>query len=351
MRDEEISKRLQQQMDAVHVLPDLRRKTLMKIEGKEEPEVKKKIAFTPVLAFAILMVSICTALAAGFFWNHPLEDELEINGNNREKYQSTHLLAAPELSETHGGITISTDQCVVDEHSAYISFRISGWSLADGDEPGFDIAKCSLGLKESSSISGAFACVWSDADQAEVFADDEGTLVYCFYASAMEESMIGRSVHVELGNPGVYRKDKSLTIDVMQEDIWTFDWELTGTQANIIWEKIDQPIGTTEWTLSSFSLTPVTAIVTLTPPANMTYDESAVEKIPYFLGVIMADGTELRLSGMGGGQVYENAYREVISLNHIIEDLKNVRSILFAVPAGSDIMKVELPESSYYNER
>ncbi len=350
MRDEEISSRLRRQMDAVHVPPDLLRKTLMKTVGKEEPEMKKKFAFSPVLAIAILIISICTALAAefGFFWNHPLESELEIDDTNREKYQSAHLLAAPGLSQTHGGITISTDQCVVDEHTAYISFRISGWDLAEGDEPGFDIAKCSLGLNRACSISSAFACIWSDEAQAEIYADNDGNLVYCFYISTLQESLLGRPIHIELGNPGIYRKDKSLEIDVMAYETWTFDWELTGTEANIRWEKIEQPIGKTEWILRSFSLTPVIAIVTLTPPASLTYDESVEDKIPYFLGVMMMDGTEIRLSGMGGREVYENSYREIVSLNHIIGDLENVREILFSTRGSKSITHVRLPEANVH---
>lgn len=353
MRDEEISKRLQQQMDTVHVLPDLRRRTLMKIEGKEEPEMKKKIAFTPVLAFAILMVSICTALAAGFFWNHPLETELDINDSNREQYQAANLLAMPDLTQTHNGITVSVDQCAVDEHTAYISFRINGWTLADGDEPGFDIAKCDLGLEEGSSITGGFSSVWSDEKKAEMFADDEGTLVYCFYACAMEESMIGRSVHVELGNPGIYRKDKSLTIDVMQEDTWTFDWTLTGTQESIYWGNIDLPIGDTQWVMNSFNLSPVTAIITSTPPAGIQFGENVndAEKLPTFVGVVMDDGTEYRLTGMGGSEMKDNAYREVVSLARIVGGLENVRAVLFTVPGSNATMSIELPEINSHTEK
>lgn len=350
MRDEEISIRLRRQMDAVHVPPDLLKKTLMKIDGKEKPEMKKKFAFTPVLVMTLLIISICTALAVefGFFWNHPLESELEIDDTNREKYQSTNLLATPGLSQTRGSITISTDQCVVDEHTAYISFRISGWELAEGDEPGFDIATCSLGLNKSCSISSAFACIWSDEKQAEVYADNDGNLVYGFYISTLEESLLGRPIHIELKNPGIYRKDKSMQIDVMAYEAWTFDWELTGTEANIHWDRINQPIGKTEWILSSFSLTPVTAIVTLTPPADLIYDESVEDKIPYFLGVMMMDGTELRLSGMGGGEVYENSYREIVSLNHIIGDPENVREILFATRGSKSIIRVRLPETNVH---
>ena len=72
------------------------------------------------------------------------------------------------------------------------------------------------------------------------------------------------------------------------------------------------------------------------------------EKLPTLVGVVMADGTEYKLTAMGGGggDLIKNTYREVVSLDRIVGGLENVRAILFTVPGSNATMRVELPEIS-----
>ena len=43
------------------------------------------------------------------------------------------------LVVTDHGITVAPDTVIVDERFVYMSFSISGYSVADGEEPGFDM--------------------------------------------------------------------------------------------------------------------------------------------------------------------------------------------------------------------
>ena len=46
------------------------------------------------------------------------------------------------LAVTDHGVTIEPDTVVVDERFAYMSFRISGYAVAEREEPGFSVSSC-----------------------------------------------------------------------------------------------------------------------------------------------------------------------------------------------------------------
>ncbi len=46
---------------------------------------------------------------------------------------------SPSLAVTNNGVTIEPDTVIVDERFVYMAFRISGYSVADRMEPGFDM--------------------------------------------------------------------------------------------------------------------------------------------------------------------------------------------------------------------
>lgn len=99
----------------------------------------------------------------------------------------------------------------------------------------------------------------------------------------------------------------------------------------------------------------MTAIVTSTAPADFQFGENVndAEKLPTFVGVVMADGTEYKLTAMGGGggDLMKNTYREVVSLDCIVGGLENVRAVLFTMPGSNTTMTVELPEIHNYTEK
>ena len=84
MRDEEIRSCLQEQMASVHVPTSVYYRTLQAINEKDEIIVKKKITCTPVIAVLMILAMLGTAVAAGFLWGHPLEQEMEISDDTKQ---------------------------------------------------------------------------------------------------------------------------------------------------------------------------------------------------------------------------------------------------------------------------
>ena len=255
-------------------------------------------------------------------------------------------MSEPALTQTHEGITISLDQCIADEHSAYISFRISGWKLKEGDEPRFDQASCRMGLTGAQGTSGNFLSVWSAENQTECFTDENGDLFYCFTVSAIDDTLPGRDVHVEFRNLGHYREGQTIIIDVDMVETWTFDWALTGTTEKRVWKDLSLPIGESEWVLREVVFSPVTAVFLLSSPQGVENDD--LDGQPWFLGIIDKDGTEHRLPGGGGCSVIQQEdqtlFKAVESFHKVI-DVSSVCSVLFVFPEEDAICQVNLPDT------
>lgn len=136
MKDDELREKLTRGMASVRVPVALKNKVYMNVERKDETYMKKKMSFAAALALVLVMVTASIALAEYFLWGHPLETEMNIDASDKQHYEDTNMLAEPGLEQTHAGVTVRVDQCLVDGHTAYIAFHVKGYALADGDEPG-----------------------------------------------------------------------------------------------------------------------------------------------------------------------------------------------------------------------
>ena len=96
---------------------------------------------------------------------------------------------SPSLAVTINGVTIEPDTVIADERFVYMAFRISGYSVADRTEPGFDMVNVYQGdhpEDESAwvNMSGTMydgivldengASVYEDGTSVESYEDGNG---------------------------------------------------------------------------------------------------------------------------------------------------------------------------------
>lgn len=345
MRDDEIRSRLKEETASIHAPNDVCYRILRRIEGKEEPIVKKKLLLSPVLSIILMTMFVCTALAAaGFLWGHPLDDTLQLGSGGN----TAGVVSYPDISVNQEDVTVRLDQCVVDEHTAYIAFVISGYQLPEGKDPGFRNADAIIELESGHGKAGHFLAYSADGN-TDTYMDDSGNLVYAFLISSPNESLIGRNVHIEFTDLGIWNDAKPKTVDTVVPGTWTFDWTLTGVVHTATYANLSLPIGDTGWILTSASITPVTAIVTMDGPKNIqdTGNSDAQHAEPFFLGVVHNDGQEERLAGMLGGTDHSVEHKQYVTLNRVI-DVGSLKSLIFAVPDAMEPIYVDLPEQAVF---
>lgn len=152
----------------------------------------KKLFKTQAAAIAgvcILAVSSISAVAAiHHYWGRGMNGNIQASDEQQQVLTEKNVAKvyseepdSQSLAVTDNGVTIEPDTVVVDDRFVYMSFRISGYSVADRMEPGFEIVNVYQGddpEKESAwvDMSGTmYNGIIPDENGAPVYED--GTLV------------------------------------------------------------------------------------------------------------------------------------------------------------------------------
>ena len=312
--------------------------------GKEEEKVKKIPRLAIVIA-VLLILTMATAIAAHIAgWTKGLEELLQVTEEQKEKHQDTGLFDEPGLSVTKDGITVTLDQCVVVPQAAYIAFRVKGYPLQPGEEPGFDLVSCEAAHAEtfidnySSFFNGLVAVPDGESyDYSKSsYTDGSGDLLYVFTAAPSDEqvSLIGLDLKVVLGGLGIY-EGKAGDVNRQVEGPWEFEWTLKGTDRQADVTGLHEPIGKDGCFLKEVHLTPVSIDLRMIVPKKLNEHSAMDDAVPFFAGVIYEDGTELTEMGAGGREGYEDgldpendAYGQILTLDRLIEPEK-VESLIF----------------------
>ena len=308
--------------------------------GKEEEKVKKIPRLAIVIA-VLLILTMATAIAAHIAgWTKGLEELLQVTEEQKEKHQDTGLFDEPGLSATKDGVTVTLDQCVVVPQAAYIAFRVKGYPLQPGEEPGFDLVSCEAAHAETfidnySSFFNGLAAV-PDGEPYNSYTNGNGDLLYVFTAAPSDEqvSLIGLDLKVVLGGLGIY-EGKAGDVNRQVEGPWEFEWTLKGTDQQADVTGLHEPIGKDGCFLKEVHLTPVSIELRMLVPKKLNEHSAMDDAVPFFAGVIYKDGTELTEMGAGGREGYEDgldpendAYGQILTLDRLIEPEK-VESLIF----------------------
>lgn len=345
---------------------------------------KKKL----IVTFAAAALAVCTVTAGAAVymkWSESLGKGLQVTEEQKASLESSGLADFPGLSATDAGITITSQQSIVDNYYAFLSFKVEGYSVPKGRQPGFDYVNITLDGEDAYNVGHSFyngtiigengralladgSPIPLDEDGSLLlnYTQEDGSLEYRINIPSSEKEkgfFFNKAIHVEFYNLGLYseaRGDESL--EDLAEGSWSFDWTLQGDDSTCTVE-CSAPLGDTGAVVTGAEISPISIkvlydfprteitetgyhesqemidgeLTNISEPFEYTYYADP----PMFMGVKFKDGTLLRLFQGGGYQGYtdyENKestlYESLYSIDRIL-DVDQVEALLFRKNTGS----------------
>lgn len=337
----------------------------------------RKTQAAVIAGICILVISSISAAAAiRHYWGRGIigylqatdEQQQELVDKNIAKVYdeaSDQPAGQPPLAITDNGITIKPDTIVVDERFAYMSFSISGYSVAQGEEPGFGSVGVYLGDDPEAesgwvNMSGRMydgvipdengMPVYEDGsplqsdEQGHIishYTDSNGNMEYILQARSADkdDSLLGKTMHVNFENLGtLYKAEFSMVL----EGKWNFELTLpdVSSSQNI---KLGKKIEGTGFVIDDIDISPISMKVnySVNEPPVIHEDENG---IPVVMGVVLKDGTSLPYLADGGGSGYTDssmtkAY-QITGYDRVI-DVGEVAALIVLTSYGGE--RVEIP--------
>lgn len=372
MNDEKMREQVHQGIDrrcaSLSSDPYRVQRVLRAAQSEGGKNVTRRIPRMLAVWMVLLVLGVSTALAAGVIsWHRGLEDMLRVTEDTREYYQALGLFDAPGMSVTQNGVTVTLEQSIVDTNAAYFAFRVKGYQPPEGKQPAFasvDYAADMEGVITNASASffnglvsnGEGRAVYLDGSipedvSAVPYTDENGEMVYTISLLADGSSLVGRTMRVTLTDLGVYG-DKWGTHEVQAPGTWTFEWTLQGTEHYWDFSALNLKIGDSGAKVTQVHLSPIHIQMSMDMGITLSeYEqlEGGDDRIPYFFGVKLKDGTRYEALTEAGAEGYASAdpegraYQLMYMLNRVIEPA-HVDSFLFVCPGKSGETEiVEVP--------
>ncbi len=295
------------------------------VSMKKTHKRRKKMFKTQAAAAAgvcILAVSgISAAAAVHHYWGRGMNGNIQASDEQQQALTEKNIAKvyreepdSPSLAVTINGVTIEPDTVIADERFVYMAFRISGYSVADRTEPGFDMVNVYQGdhpEDESAwvNMSGTMydgivldengASVYEDGTSVESYedgsvishyTDDNGNMEYIIQASAADknDSLLGKTLHVAFKDLGTFSK---ATFIPAVEGVWNFELNLSDVSStrNI---KVGKKVEGTGFTMEDISISPISIQVNYSVSEAPTEHEDDLG-IPEVKGVVLKDGTRI----------------------------------------------------------
>lgn len=295
------------------------------VSMKKTHKRRKKMFKTQAAAAAgvcILAVSgISAAAAVHHYWGRGMNGNIQASDEQQQALTEKNIAKvyreepdSPSLAVTINGVTIEPDTVIADERFVYMAFRISGYSVADRTEPGFDMVNVYQGdhpEDESAwvNMSGTMydgivldengASVYEDGTSVESYedgsvishyTDDNGNMEYIIQASAADknDSLLGKTLHVAFKDLGTFSKAAFIPA---VEGVWNFELNLSDVSStrNI---KVGKKVEGTGFTMEDISISPISIQVNYSVSEAPTEHEDDLG-IPEVKGVVLKDGTRI----------------------------------------------------------
>ncbi len=358
----------------------IKKKGTGSMENFERENLKKKSknarAFKKPTAAAAAVCALAlggiTALAAGYhYWSRSMSGTLQADEIQQiELVQSgvADILdaqdtddsggAPAEISEvTVGGVTVKPMEIIADSHFAHISFAISGYTLGERVEPGFEHmdAECEGMVAVNGSFYDGIVSdsngkpVYDDGTPIELdddgvvishYTDDDGTLEFVITCiSAYDRTILGKTIHVELENLGTtYHADHETAVSGK----WEFDIPVTEKNSARTYA-LGAAIGDSGAIVATAELSPISIKVNYDFQGEKISQEGSSESYtnpPLFCGVRLKDGTMLPYLADGGSSGYTDEtatqYYFMSAFDRVI-DVDNVDALLFRKADGAPV--------------
>ncbi len=348
------------------------------VSMKKTHKRRKKMFKTQAAAAAgvcILAVSgISAAAAVHHYWGRGMNGNIQASDEQQQALTEKNIAKvyreepdSPSLAVTINGVTIEPDTVIADERFVYMAFRISGYSVADRTEPGFDMVNVYQGdhpEDESAwvNMSGTMydgivldengASVYEDGTSVESYedgsvishyTDDNGNMEYIIQASAADknDSLLGKTLHVAFKDLGTFSK---ATFIPAVEGVWNFELNLSDVSStrNI---KVGKKVEGTGFTMEDISISPISIQVNYSVSEAPTEHEDDLG-IPEVKGVVLKDGTRISYLANPGRLGYtdnnkSNAY-QIAGFARVV-DVDEIAALI--VLTSHENEKVEIPLS------
>ncbi len=348
------------------------------VSMKKTHKRRKKMFKTQAAAAAgvcILAVSgISAAAAVHHYWGRGMNGNIQASDEQQQALTEKNIAKvyreepnSPSLAVTNNGVTIEPDTVIVDERFVYMAFRISGYSVADRTEPGFDMVNVYQGdhpEDESAwvNMSGTMydgivldengASVYEDGTSVESYedgsvishyTDDNGNMEYIIQASAADknDSLLGKTLHVAFKDLGTFSKAAFIPA---VEGVWNFELNLSDVSStrNI---KVGKKVEGTGFTMEDISISPISIQVNYSVSEAPTEHEDDLG-IPEVKGVVLKDGTRISYLANPGRLGYtdnnkSNAY-QIAGFARVV-DVDEIAALI--VLTSHENEKVEIPLS------
>lgn len=334
---------------------------------KNTRRIKSQVA--AAAAVCVLAAGGVSAVAAIHHnWGRGMSGNIQATDTEQQKLTDDGVAVVyPEKEEyenlkiTNNGVTIVPDTVIVDAQFAYLSFTISGYEVAEGEEPGFEdvnITSDDMGINMSGGMYDGIvsneegAPVYEDGSELQFtdsgdivshYYDENGNLEYFIQAHIAEagDTMLGKTVKVDFKNLGTLYKTEFT--DGVEGD-WNFEITLPSVSSAREFD-VNKAIDGTSFTLTKLEISPVSLNATYTtdnaPEANQ--DDLGV---PCVKGVVLKDGSRLPYLTDGGSIGYTDdskteAYN-ILGYDRVI-DVDNVKALIIS-PTGntSDTVEVDI---------
>lgn len=328
-----------------------------------------------IAGICILAVSSISAIAAiHHYWGRGMNGNIQASDEQQQVLTEKNIAKvyseepdSSSLAVTNNGVTIEPDTVIVDERFVYMAFRISGYSVADRMEPGFDMVNVYQGDNpedESAwvNMSGTMydgiipdengRPVYEDGTSIESYedgsiishyTDDNGNMEYIIQASVVDknDSFLGKTIHIEFKNLGTL--SKAAFTPAVDGD-WNFEINLSDVSSsqNI---KIGQKVEGTGFTMEDIDISPISMKVNYSVSAAPVENEDD-PGIPEVMGVLLKDGTRIPYLTNGGALGYTdssktNAY-QMEGFDRVV-DVDEIAALIVLISDKDE--KVEIPIS------
>ena len=275
------------------------------------------------------------------------------------------------MEVTSEGITVKPMELIADGHFVHAAFQVSGYDLADGEEPCFEDVVVYTSENEKAqdgwvNMSGSFYDgIISNNNGEPVYEDGtplasdetgnivehykaaDGTLEYVMtlYKTDPEESLLGQTLHVRFENLGTVEKAEFM--DGIG-GTWEFDIPVSGKDAAKSCE-LNTALENINVTVRSAAISPISIRVDYEVTGELQTQEDD-NGLPNVGGVVLKDGSRvlyLLNGGQSGYQKDSDTHAYLLATFDRVIDVDQVQSLLFRLHAGDqpeEYVTVDLPQ-------
>ncbi len=366
MREREIIENLQKEITVPSIVQMKADWAFDQIKNGEKRSrvYQRKNRFRAVRAAVAAAALVCGTVTVGaavyMNWSKGMDAQLKATNEQKLFLEEKQIATPQNTSATDAGITVTAQQSIVDSRFAHLSFKVEGYPLAEGQEPGFESIDVTVGGRNDFSWSGNFFNgitsdengnpVFADGtplgdDWAEVFVAEDGSMEFDLSLSAGENegAFIDAPIHVEFKNLGTLKKAEYFP-DLT--GTWVLDFTLQGSD-QIRRFTMNEALGDTGCYVIEAEISPISLQAKYRMPVETEEIEAVDEngnpitstvykEPPAFMGVRLKDGTLLPCLRNGGSEGFEDLdagiYKVTFATDHVL-NADEVDALLFMKPA------------------